>query len=74
MLCIEPNLVDLHRFRCLVNQGSDRQRADDARAVALAEVLGLWRGPHLAGLPGKWAAQVRDSYHRSVIVEVPSAV
>jgi DNA-binding SARP family transcriptional activator len=64
VLDIDPDLVDLHRFRRLVERGSDRQCGDAARAAALAEALDLWRGPPLAGLPGKWAEQVRDSWDR----------
>lgn len=64
VLDIDPDLVDLHRFRRLVDQGDDREHGDDTRSDALAEALGLWRGPALAGLPGKWAAQVRDSWYR----------
>jgi DNA-binding SARP family transcriptional activator len=64
VLDIDPDLVDLHRFRRLVDRGRDRGCADDARAAALAEALDLWRGSPLAGLPGEWVAQVRDSWHR----------
>ncbi|MFE7194539.1 BTAD domain-containing putative transcriptional regulator [Kitasatospora sp. NPDC057541] len=64
VLDIDPELVDLHRFRRLVEQGDDRQRDDEARAATLAEALGLWRGEPLAGLAGEWAAQVRASWHR----------
>ncbi|MBE1489268.1 AfsR/SARP family transcriptional regulator [Plantactinospora soyae] len=64
VLNVDANLVDLYRFRRLVEQGGDRQRGDDVRANALAEALDLWRGPALAGLPGKWAGQVRDSWDR----------
>jgi len=64
VLDIDPDLVDLHRFRRLVEQGSDRQCGDAARVAALTEALGLWRGAPLAGLPGEWVAQVRDSGHR----------
>jgi DNA-binding SARP family transcriptional activator len=64
VLDIDPDLVDLHRFRRLVEQGCDREHGDDTRSDALAEALGLWRGPALAGLPGRWAAQVRDSWYR----------
>ena len=53
VLDIDPDLVDLHRFRRLADRASDQQCGDDARAAALAEALGLWRGPPLAGLPGK---------------------
>jgi DNA-binding SARP family transcriptional activator len=64
VLDIDPELVDLHRFRRLVERDGGRECDDGARSVALAEALGLWRGPALAGLPGKWAAQVRDSWYR----------
>ncbi|MFE4176444.1 BTAD domain-containing putative transcriptional regulator [Streptomyces sp. NPDC056909] len=64
VLDADPDLTDLHRFRRLAEQGGDRQRGDDVRAAALAEALGLWRGSPLAGLPGEWAAQVRDSWHQ----------
>jgi DNA-binding SARP family transcriptional activator len=64
VLDIDPESVDLHRFRRLVAQGDDRGRDDEDRAAALAEALGLWRGSPLAGLPGEWAAQVRDSWDR----------
>ncbi|MFE0421074.1 BTAD domain-containing putative transcriptional regulator [Streptomyces sp. NPDC058953] len=63
VLEVDPELVDLHRFRRLVEQGTDRQRDEEARAAALAEALRLWRGEPLAGLPGAWAAQVRASCH-----------
>ncbi|WP_282203847.1 AfsR/SARP family transcriptional regulator [Kitasatospora fiedleri] len=64
VLDVDPELVDLHRFRRLVEQGADRQRDDEAGAAELAEALGLWRGEPLAGLAGEWAAQVRASWHR----------
>ncbi|MEU4761885.1 BTAD domain-containing putative transcriptional regulator [Actinosynnema sp. NPDC023794] len=64
VLDIDPESVDLHRFRRLVDQGEDPRRDDEDRAAALAEALGLWRGSPLAGLPGEWAAQVRDSWDR----------
>src|SRR6266496_1279512 len=59
LLDIDPDLVDLHRFRRLVEQGRDARRADADRADALTEALGLWRGPPLAGLGGEWATQMR---------------
>ncbi|MFI1864551.1 BTAD domain-containing putative transcriptional regulator [Streptomyces jumonjinensis] len=64
VLDVDPELVDLHRFRRLVEQGADRQRDDEARAAALAGALVLWRGEPLAGLSGEWAAQVRASCHQ----------
>jgi DNA-binding SARP family transcriptional activator/Flp pilus assembly protein TadD len=64
VLDIDPDLVDLHRFRRLVEQGRNPQRDDAARAAALTEALGLWRGAPLAALPGEWATQVRSGWYR----------
>ncbi|WP_344325437.1 AfsR/SARP family transcriptional regulator, partial [Kitasatospora putterlickiae] len=64
VLDVDPDLVDLHRFRRLVERGDDRRCDDAARAATLAEALDLWRGEPLAGLAGDWAAQVRASCHR----------
>lgn len=63
VLDLDPDLVDLHRFRRLVDSTSTPQHGDEARAAALAEALDLWRGPPLAGLQGKWATQVRDCWN-----------
>ncbi len=50
VLRIEPEQVDLHRFRRLI--GDARSAAHDPRAVLarLDEALALWRGPALAGI------------------------
>jgi DNA-binding SARP family transcriptional activator len=64
VLDLDPDLVDLHRFRRLVDEGCDRRRDDGVRVAALTEALGLWRGQPLAGLCGEWAAQVRDSWNQ----------
>lgn len=47
VLEVEPERVDLHRFRTLVDQARD---ADD-RVVLLRRALALWRGEPLAGVP-----------------------
>ncbi|TDV56137.1 AfsR/SARP family transcriptional regulator [Actinophytocola oryzae] len=64
VLDIDPDLVDLHRFRRLVDQGHDDRRDDGVRLAALTEALGLWRGEPLCGLSGAWVTQVRDSWHQ----------
>ncbi|MER5262081.1 BTAD domain-containing putative transcriptional regulator [Actinosynnema sp. NPDC002837] len=61
VLDVEPDLVDLHRFSRLTAGG---QVEDAARAAALGEALGLWRGPPLAGISGDWVDRVRDSWRR----------
>ncbi|MDG4788043.1 BTAD domain-containing putative transcriptional regulator [Micromonospora sp. WMMD1102] len=54
---VDPEAVDLHRFRTLA---SGARRADDDRAAALWEdALGLWRGEPFAGLEGDWLRAVR---------------
>jgi len=64
LLDLPPHAVDLHRFWHLIERGRDPASADADRAAALTEALGLWRGPPLAGLPGRWVAQVRGSCER----------
>jgi DNA-binding SARP family transcriptional activator/tetratricopeptide (TPR) repeat protein len=59
-LRIDPEQVDLHRFRRLMAaaQATDN---DTARAAVLREATGLWLGDPLTGLAGKWAAGVRET-------------
>ncbi|MFD2691078.1 tetratricopeptide repeat protein [Streptomyces phyllanthi] len=62
LLDMDPNQVDLHRYRLLAEQARDSCRPVAERAVLLREALGLWRGEPLAGLSGLWAARTRDSW------------
>jgi DNA-binding SARP family transcriptional activator/tetratricopeptide (TPR) repeat protein len=62
VLEVDPQEVDLHRFRRLALAARDRQRPDDERAGMLREALDLWRGEPLADLPGEWPARMRDSW------------
>jgi DNA-binding SARP family transcriptional activator len=50
-LHLEPDRLDLHRFRSLAKAGRD---AADCRTAVAAfdEALALWRGPALADVPG----------------------
>ncbi len=64
VLDIDPDLVDLHRFGRLADQGRDPSRTNAEQAGALTEALGLWRGTPVAALSGEWAANVRQSWHR----------
>ncbi|MEU4805490.1 BTAD domain-containing putative transcriptional regulator [Actinosynnema sp. NPDC023587] len=58
LLDVEPDAVDLHRFRYLCARA---RTADDEHAeVLLSEALRLWRGDALAGLGGEWVAAERD--------------
>jgi DNA-binding SARP family transcriptional activator len=47
LLSVDPESVDLHRFRRLTNQARDPALGDDERAVLLREALRLWRGTPL---------------------------
>jgi DNA-binding SARP family transcriptional activator len=50
-LYLEPDRLDVHRFRSLARAG--REAADCRTAVAaFDEALALWRGPALADVPG----------------------
>jgi DNA-binding SARP family transcriptional activator len=61
MLRVEPNSVDLNRFRDLVERARARQLPPRERATLLRQALALWRGDPLDGVPGQWAAQVRTT-------------
>ncbi|MEU4524607.1 BTAD domain-containing putative transcriptional regulator [Amycolatopsis sp. NPDC024027] len=62
MLEVDPEAVDLHRFRRLVQQA---RSADDARALALLEeATGLWRGEPFAGLDTPWLTVLRTGLER----------
>ncbi|WET81106.1 BTAD domain-containing putative transcriptional regulator [Amycolatopsis sp. QT-25] len=62
VLEVDPEAVDLLRFRHLVQQARD---ADDVRAlVLLEEATGLWRGEPFAGLDTQWLAAVRAGLER----------
>ncbi len=64
MLDIDPDRVDVHRFRRLLIRAGEPGCAESERVGLLREAVGLWRGEPLAGLPGQWAARVREGWHR----------
>ncbi|GAA2580985.1 BTAD domain-containing putative transcriptional regulator [Streptomyces roseoviolaceus] len=58
LLDIDPESVDVHRFRRLVAEA--RHTADAAQAAdLLRDALGLWHGEALSGLVGPWAEETR---------------
>jgi DNA-binding SARP family transcriptional activator len=61
VLRVDPQLVDLHRFRHLTSTARERHCADDERAELLKQALELWHGPALTGLPGEWPTRMRES-------------
>lgn len=63
LLDVDPSAVDLHRFTMWVRAAEGGARVGDGeRAGFLRQALGLWHGPPLAGVPGTWAARMRDSW------------
>lgn len=62
VLRTDPEAVDLHRFRRLVEQA---RREDGAPALALLEEgAGLWRGEAFEGLDSPWINAVREGLAR----------
>jgi DNA-binding SARP family transcriptional activator len=61
LLQVDPECVDVHRFRRLRNQAAAMAQTGDSGVAAelLRDAENLWRGPALAGLPGRWMADVR---------------
>ncbi|GAB3433264.1 AfsR/SARP family transcriptional regulator [Flindersiella endophytica] len=64
VLEVDPDAVDLHQFRRLIETGRDPRGSDVERADALTEALELWRGAPLAGVQGEWVTQVRRSWRQ----------
>jgi DNA-binding NarL/FixJ family response regulator/DNA-binding SARP family transcriptional activator len=61
VLPVDPDEVDLHRFRRLASRARNAYSAGrhEEAASALRDALGLWHGPALAGLSGRWAELFR---------------
>jgi DNA-binding SARP family transcriptional activator/tetratricopeptide (TPR) repeat protein len=62
-LLVDPDSVDLHRFRRLQERATSAARtgsADEAVAL-LCEAEALWRGPALGGLTGRWVSAIQAS-------------
>ncbi|ONI80882.1 transcriptional regulator, SARP family protein [Saccharothrix sp. ALI-22-I] len=65
VLEVEPERVDLHRFRTLVAQA----RGAGDRAVLLRQALGLWRGEPLADVPGSASVKQALVEERLAVLE-----
>jgi transcriptional activator len=61
-LLVDPDAVDLLRFRVLAREARRVDRSDGDRVALLDEALALWRGRSLEGLSGDWAARMRNSW------------
>jgi DNA-binding SARP family transcriptional activator/tetratricopeptide (TPR) repeat protein len=64
VLEVDPDNIDLHRFRRLTAAARDVRQADRDRVGLLREALGLWRGTPLAGVRGHWAARSRVGWRQ----------
>jgi DNA-binding SARP family transcriptional activator/tetratricopeptide (TPR) repeat protein len=62
-LPVDPQAVDLHKFRSLKRQAeSVAESGDPGHAAALLRQADeLWRGPALMGLSGQWASAVSQA-------------
>jgi tetratricopeptide (TPR) repeat protein/DNA-binding SARP family transcriptional activator len=63
LLDIDPDLVDIHRFRRLAAQAGGAMLAVTDRVALWRQAVGLWRGAPLATLAGDWVARTRDTWH-----------
>lgn len=64
VLEVDPDRVDLLRFRKLVRRAMGAGVAESERASLIDAALRLWRGEPLAGASGQWATQVRQLWYR----------
>jgi DNA-binding SARP family transcriptional activator/tetratricopeptide (TPR) repeat protein len=74
LLEVDPDAIDLHRFRRLHRQGAAlRASGNHADAAELLyEADALWRGQALAGIRGEWVTRMREvleEERRAAIIE-----
>lgn len=65
VLELGPDRVDLLRFRRLADEA--RQADDATRLGLLRTAVALWQGEPLSGLPGNWAARVREAWRQEYL-------
>lgn len=63
LLTVDPQSVDLHRFRRLIIQ-SRAAESDSPANDLITEALGLWRGEPFAGLDTPWLSAMRETVLR----------
>ncbi|WP_432974272.1 BTAD domain-containing putative transcriptional regulator [Dactylosporangium sp. CA-233914] len=64
VLDVDPDRIDVHRYRRLVDRSRAPDHADGERAKLLRDALALWGGEPLAGLKGEWIARMRDGWQQ----------
>src|SRR5882724_10665727 len=62
LLRVDPEAVDVLRFRRLVSRARVSACPDARRVVLFARALRLWRGQPLAGLGGPWVERIRRGW------------
>jgi DNA-binding SARP family transcriptional activator/tetratricopeptide (TPR) repeat protein len=62
LLSANPERVDIWRFRALVTRAAGA--SDEQSVTLLRGALGLWHGPALAGLRGRWLDGMRHALER----------
>ncbi|MGH3681557.1 MAG: AfsR/SARP family transcriptional regulator [Natronosporangium sp.] len=67
LLDVDPDRVDLHRFRSLAGQARRRDCPEAARVALLEQALELWYGQPLADLPGRWVERVRRAWQQQYL-------
>jgi DNA-binding SARP family transcriptional activator len=72
LLEIDPHAVDVHQVRSLKRQADALAASGEIERAAelLRDAEGLWRGAPLAGLPGDWTGQLRETLeeeHRATL-------
>jgi DNA-binding SARP family transcriptional activator/Flp pilus assembly protein TadD len=67
-LQIDPALVDLHRFRTLVEQA--RTRTDPGRAALRRDAVRLWQGAPLADVDSPWLSRIRHKLQAEYLTAV----
>ncbi|MFR9778746.1 AfsR/SARP family transcriptional regulator [Micromonospora sp. MS34] len=67
LLDAPPDRVDLHRLRRLAERAQALPPDDPGRPALLREAIDLWRGEPLDGLPGGWAARVREGLRQQLV-------
>jgi DNA-binding SARP family transcriptional activator/tetratricopeptide (TPR) repeat protein len=58
LLTVDPQAVDLHRFRKMMTRARSAE-SDRSAAALIADALGLWRGEPFAGLDTSWLDGMR---------------
>jgi DNA-binding SARP family transcriptional activator/tetratricopeptide (TPR) repeat protein len=64
LLDLDPDQVDVHRFRRLVTAARAESCPPPERVVLLRGAIDLWRGTPLADVSGDWAARVRGGWQQ----------